>query len=114
MLPKNCTTSNFRLFNIIFLRHPFRWGFAASGDCLSGLSSDRLYIPPALLPSQKVEPLCDLALTHGGQGRFVRAVGGGLMSLVMLLYKWSNVRMIHYLLYETLILHEVTCLWLAV
>ena len=34
----------------------------------AGLSSDRLYIPPALVPSQKVEPLCDLALTHGGQG----------------------------------------------
>ena len=39
------------------------------GKTSPGLSSDRLYIPPALVPSQKVEPLCDLALTHGGQGR---------------------------------------------
>eukprot|EP00438_Fugacium_kawagutii_P001536 Skav207814 [mRNA] locus=scaffold381:446404:452618:- [translate_table: standard] len=37
----------------------------ASARADAGLDSTRLYIPPALLPSQKVEPLCDLALTHG-------------------------------------------------
>ncbi|CAL1143651.1 unnamed protein product [Cladocopium goreaui] len=40
----------------------------ASAKAEAGLDSPQLYIPPELLPSQKVEPLCDLALTHGGQG----------------------------------------------
>ncbi|CAK9032469.1 unnamed protein product [Durusdinium trenchii] len=34
----------------------------------AGLASDRLFIPSSLLPSHRVEPLCDAALTHGGQG----------------------------------------------
>ena len=56
---------------------PWRVFFPANlvGKNLSGLSSDRLYIPPALVPAQKVEPLCDLALTHGGQGRVKFGLG---------------------------------------
>ncbi|CAE7183031.1 unnamed protein product, partial [Symbiodinium pilosum] len=44
----------------------------------AGLSSPHLFLPSELLPAQKVEPLCDVAFTHGGQGTVQTSMCSGV------------------------------------
>jgi len=44
----------------------------------AGLASERLFLPTELLPAQKVEPLCDVAFTHGGQGTVQTSMCSGV------------------------------------